>query len=164
MNREAEMAAQLEQQRLREEQLDPNYNIWNNKEILDMLKHYTDDTNIDSELRKDNWAVFSKAFLYSFLESNDMIMVELQNNLLRLDYLMRNPMHRLTFEKINELDQIQVHSFFTAKRAIGTKQQVTNERTLQNTQIVQRLSTSSSAFNLPRKRGGIKGSLGRLFG
>jgi len=159
--------AAMVDQLIRKQQLEEaqDANMWNNKEdVLQMLKHYSENDGIPAELKKSNWALLdNKNLLYSFLNENDIIMIDLIGNINRIDQLMKRPAHKITFQNTHDLDQIQINTYFSAKRAIGTRQQLMNERTLENTQILQRLSASQSDISLP-KRGGIKAKLGRAFG
>lgn len=117
--------------------------IWDTKEYLDVLKHYGDDDNIPKEVKKSKWAIFGRALTYTFLEEKDLPMIDIFSNILRIDSLITQPPHRITFGEVEQLDQTQAYFFFTAKRAIGTTRDKMNERTLQNTQIGQSIATQT---------------------
>ena len=85
------------------------------------------------------------------------MIIDIFNNVLRIDALMSQPAHQLTFEQSHQLDQIQLYFFLQAKRAIGTTQHKVNERTLQVTQIGQTISTQT--MNTPSKSGNMMAKL-----
>lgn len=113
------------------------------KEYLDVLKHYTDDDTIPQKVKQSKWGIFGKGLQLTFLEEKDLPLIDMFNQILRIDALMAKPAHRLTFEESHQLDQIQLYFYLQAKRAIGTNQGKVNERTLQVTQIGQSISTQT---------------------
>ena len=118
-------------------------NLLTQKDFLEVLKHYTEDEMIPKEVTESKWAIFGKGLQLTFLEEKDLIMIDLFNNVLRMDTLMSVPAHKLTFEHSHQMDQTQLYFFIQAKRAIGTNQGKINERTLQVTQIAQSINTQA---------------------
>lgn len=143
-----------------EEQKNIN-SFWDPKEYLDVLEHYTEDNLVPKDVKESNWAVFGKALINTFLETQDTALIDLWNNILRIDQLMLKPAHALTNEEIKELDQMQLYFYLTAKRAIGTDKQKINERVLQVTQIGQRISSTSQ--QQLKQGGGFFSKIGRMF-
>ena len=115
------------------------------KQYLDVLKHYAEDSTIPEEVTKSKWSIFGKGLSLTFLEEKDLPIIDMFNQVLRIDALMNQPAHRLTFEQSHQLDQIQLYFFLQAKRAIGTNHGKINERTLQVTQIGQTISHQTSS-------------------
>jgi len=115
-------------------------NLLLQKEHLDILKHYTTDEVIPPEVKSSKWSVFGKSLQLTFLEEKDLPIIDMFNNVLRIDALTNQPAHQLTFEQSHHLDQTQLFFYLQAKRAIGTTQGKVNERTLQVTQIGQSIS------------------------
>ncbi|KKK87800.1 hypothetical protein LCGC14_2749630 [marine sediment metagenome] len=113
------------------------------KEYLDVLKHYSQDESIPEEVTKSRWAIFGKGLSLTFLDEKDLPIIDMFNNILRINSLINQPAHRISFEETNQLDQTQLYFYLQAKRAIGTNQGKVNERTLQVTQIGQSISTQT---------------------
>lgn len=113
------------------------------KDYLEVLKHYAEDDTIPSEVKASKWAIFGKGLSLTFMEERDLPIIDMFNNVLRIDSLMNQPAHMLTFEQSHQLDQTQLYLYLQAKRAIGTNQNKINERTLQVTQIGQTISTQT---------------------
>lgn len=118
-------------------------NLLNQKDFLEVLKHYTEDDMIPKEVTTSKWSIFGKGLQLTFLEEKDLPIIDVFNNVLRIDTLMSMPSHLLTFEHSHQMDQTQLYMFIQAKRAIGTTQGKVNERTLQVTQIAQSINTQS---------------------
>lgn len=127
--------------------------VWDDKQFLEFVKHYSEDDNIPIKARKSKWAIFSKSFLYTFLEEKDVPMIDIWGNILKIDSLISQPPHRITFDEVHELDQAQFYMFCTAKRAIGTHKDIMNERSLQNTQIAQTIATQTIKGGTQPNRG-----------
>ena len=129
--------------------VDPYYqgvqpaNLFNQKEYLDVIKHYTDDETIPEEVKKSKWAIFGRGLSLTFLDEKDLPIIDMFNQVLRIDALTNQPPHKMTFEETHQLDQTQLFFYLQAKRAIGTGRGKMNERTLQVTQIGQSISTST---------------------
>ena len=119
------------------------YDMAKQKEYLDVLKHYAEDESIPDNVKSSKWAIFGKGLSLTFLEEKDLPIIDMFNQILRIDVLMNQPAHMLTFEQTHQLDQTQLYFYLQAKRAIGTNQGKVNERTLQVTQIGQQISTST---------------------
>ena len=136
-------------------------NLLMQKEYLDVLKHYTDDETIPKEVSGSKWAIFGKGLQLTFLEERDLPVIDMFNNILRIDALMHQPSHKLTFEQSHQLDQTQLYFYLQAKRAIGTTQGKVNERTLQVTQIGQTISTQT--MNTQTKQKNILSKLRSIF-
>ncbi len=113
------------------------------KEYLEVLKHYTEDDTIPDAVKKSRWAIFGKNIALTFLEEKDLPVIDMYSHILRIDALMGQPQHKMTFEQSHILDQEQMFLYTQAKRAIGTHQGKVNERTLQVTQIGQQISTQT---------------------
>lgn len=127
------------------------------KEFLDVLKHYTEDETIPTEVKKSKWAIFGKGLQLTFMEDKDLPMIDMFNQVLRIDSLMNQPAHKLTFEQSHQLDQTQLYFYLQSKRAIGTNQGKINERTLQVTQIQQGISTQT--VNTQKKKSSLLSNL-----
>lgn len=136
-------------------------NLLMQKEYLDVLKHYTDDETIPKDVSGSKWAIFGKGLQLTFLEERDLPIIDMFNNILRIDALMHQPAHKLTFEQSHQLDQTQLYFYLQAKRAIGTTQGKVNERTLQVTQIGQQISTQT--MNTQTKQKNILSKLRSIF-
>lgn len=142
----------MEQQEQEQPQQElPRQNIWDTKEYLEFVKHYSEDENIPIGIKGSNWANFSKSLLYTFLEEKDLAVIDSFSTIFRIDCLISKPAHRITLAETYNLDQIQFHTYLQAKRAIGTNREKMNERTLQNTQIAQSIATQTANV---RKAGG----------
>ena len=115
-------------------------NIWDNKDHLEVIKHYTDEEGIPQEIREKNWAIFSKAASLTFLDETDLPMVEMETQISKLSQMISTPPYLLTFGEMENLDQVSVHARNVAKRAVGMKRDRTNERMAQVTQVVQSIS------------------------
>src|SRR3990167_9273633 len=122
----------------------PKQTIWDTKEYLEFVKHYAEDDNIPKAIRTSKWGIFGKALTYTFLDERDLPMIDIFSNILRIDALIAQPAHKVTFGEVHILDQSQFYLFLTAKRAIGTNREKMNERTLQNTQIAQTIATQTA--------------------
>ena len=134
--------------------------MWEERDYLEFVKHYSEDETIPPDLKTSSWAVFSKSLIYTFLEPEDMPMVDIYNTLIRLDSQISRPAHLMNFKEMNAHDQVSLYLFTAAKRAIGTNREKMNERTLQNTQIGQSISTQSM---MGQQQGGIRGFLKKMF-
>ena len=134
--------------------------MWEERDYLGFVKHYSEDDVIPDDLKKKSWAVFSKSLIYTFLENEDMPMVDIYNTLIRLDSQISRPAHLMNFKEMSGHDQVSLYLFTSAKRAIGTNREKMNERTLQNTQIGQSISTQNS---ISPPQGGIRGFLKKIF-
>ena len=127
-------------------------NLLLQKEHLDVLKHYAEDDIIPKDTRTSKWAIFGKGLSLTFLDEKDLPMIDMFNNILRIDSLISQPAHKLTFGETHEFDQIQLYMYLQAKRSIGTNQGKINERTLQVTQIGQTISQSTMTTQATRQR------------
>lgn len=127
-------------------------NMWEDKQHLDIVKHYSEDELVPEDIRKRQWAVFGKAFVNTFLEEMDLPMININFELLKINEMTSKPAHLLTFKEVNELDKMSLHMFLTAKRAIGSKTTTMNERILQNTMIQQNIGTQTINQNQKRKK------------
>ena len=136
-------------------------NLLAQKDFLEVLKHYTEDEMIPDTVTKSKWSIFGKGLQLTFLEEKDLPLIDMFNNVLRIDTLMSQPPHMLTFEHSQEMDQTQLYFYLQAKRAIGTNQGKVNERTLQVTQISQAISTQ--AISGQQKQGNMMARLRALF-
>ncbi len=120
------------------------------KEYLDVLKHYSEDDSIPKEVTASKWSIFGKGLPLTFLEERDLPIIDMFNNILRINSLMNQPAHRISFEETNQLDQTQLYFYIQAKRAIGSTRGKMNERTLQVTQIGQTISTQTLNTQAPK--------------
>lgn len=136
-------------------------NLLTQKDFLEVLKHYTEDETIPKHITTSKWAIFGKGLQLTFLEEKDLPIIDIFNNILRIDTLMSQPAHKLTFEHSQQMDQTQLYFFLQAKRAIGTHQGKVNERTLQVTQIAQSISTQ--AISGQQKSGNMMAKLRQMF-
>lgn len=137
--------------------LQPQESVWNQKEFLEFVKHYSEDKTIPDTVKTSAWGIYGKALQYTFLEESDLPLVDDFNNILRIDSLISKPAHMINFSQVSQLDQTQLYFWLTAKRAIGTNREKMNERTLQNTQISQAIS--SQAISQPKRSGGFMSKL-----
>jgi hypothetical protein len=144
-----------------ERRKDEGESIWDEKQFLEVLKHYANDEIIPKELRNRQWATFGKAFINTFLNKDDLPMIDILGQILRINEMQSKPPHLLTFKEVNDLDKMEVYMFFTAKRSIGIESNRINERTLQNTQIGQTISTQISNVKRGLQPGGMFRRLGR---
>ncbi len=136
-------------------------NLLTQKEFLDVLKHYAEDDTIPDDVKTSKWSIFGKGLSLTFLEETDLPIIDIFNNVLRIDSLMSIPPHKLTFEHSQQMDQTQLYFFLQAKRAIGTNQGKVNERTLQVTQIAQSINTQ--AVSGQQKSGNMMAKLRSMF-
>lgn len=143
----------------REPQREEEQSIWEEKQFLEVLKHYSEDTLIPKKFKDRQWVVFGKSMVNTFMTEKDLPMVDAYTQILKINEMQRKPAHLLTFKEVHELDMMAFHMFLTARRAIGTQNGTVNERTLQNTQIAQNISTPMT----PIKRGGFISRLGGGF-
>ena len=134
--------------------------IWDTKEYLEFVKHYSEDEIIPDEVKKSKWGIFGKALTYTFLEETDLPIIDIFSQLFRIDSLVTQPPHRITFHETTQISQSHFYMFLTAKRAIGTNREKMNERTLQNTQIAQ---TIGSQVAIAKKQGGFMSRLRGAF-
>jgi hypothetical protein len=126
----------------------PMHGMMDDKQYLDVIKHYVDASdNIPEDLRQNNWSMFDKNFVYSFMEEKESVMVDIFSTILRCDTQMSMPSHKLTFKMLQDLDNMMINSYFIYKRAKGTTANVKNERSLQVTQIAQSISTVAGMQN-----------------
>lgn len=132
------------------------------KEFLEVLKHYAEDGSIPPHVKNSKWAIFGKGLSLTFLEEKDLPIIDMFNQILRIDVLMNQPAHLLTFEETHQLDQTQLYFYLQAKRAIGTTQGKVNERTLQVTQIGQSISTQTTNSPSAPRRGILQKVRGML--
>ncbi len=123
----------------------PAQNFLTQKDFLEVLKHYAEDETIPDDVKTSKWAIFGKALSLTFLEERDLPLIDMYTNVLRIDSLMSQPSHMLTFEQTHQMDQTQLYFYLQAKRAIGTNQGKVNERTLQVTQIAQSINTQTGS-------------------
>lgn len=126
--------------------------IWEDKQHLDIIKHYSQDDIVPRGLQNRQWSVFGKAFINTFLEETDMPMININFEILKINELMSKPPHLLTFQQVAEIDKMGLHMFLTARRAIGAKQGKMNERILQNTQISQAIGTQNITQKSSRQK------------
>ena len=127
-------------------------NIWDEKQHLDIIRHYSEEELAPLELKQRQWSVFGKSFVNTFLEENDMPMISINFEILKINELMSKPPHLLTFQQVAEIDKMGLHMYLTARRAVGFKQGKMNERVLQNTQISQSIGTQTMTQNSPRRK------------
>ena len=127
-------------------------NIWEDKQHLDIIRHYSTDELVPKDLEKRQWSVFGKSFVNTFLEENDMPMININFEILKINELMSKPPHLLTFQQVAEIYKMGLHMFLTARRAIGAKQGKMNERILQNTQISQSIGSQNITQKMPRQK------------
>lgn len=126
--------------------------IWDTKEYLEFVKHYSEDETIPTQIKGTRWGIFGKALIYTFLDDKDLIMVDYYSKILRCDSLMEQPPHKISWVESGNLDQQEFYMYLSAKRAIGTNREKMNERTLQNTQIMQ--SIAAQTTGIKRQSGG----------
>jgi len=128
---------------------------------LEVLRHYsTVGNNVPKQVREDNWAVFSKELPMTFMGENDLPLINLYGQILRLNNVMTKPPKNITWHEINNFNQTDLYLFLQTKRAIGSNDGRFNERRAQITQINQRMSTS--LIDNP-KRGGVRGWIDNNF-
>ncbi|KKK68797.1 hypothetical protein LCGC14_2940470, partial [marine sediment metagenome] len=139
----------------------PASNLLTQKDFLEVLKHYSEDDIIPKNVTTSKWSIFGKGLSLTFLEERDLPYIDMFNNVLRIDTLMSQPSHMLTFQHSQEMDQTQLYFFIQAKRAIGTNQGKINERTLQVTQIAQSINTQ--AVSGQQRQGNMMAKLRAIF-
>ena len=83
-------------------------NLLMQKEHLDIIKHYTEDETIPSDVKTSKWSIFGRGLALTFLEEKDLPVIDMFSNVLRIDALMNQPAHKLTFEQSHQLDQTQL--------------------------------------------------------
>ena len=127
-------------------------NIWDEKQHLDIIKHYSQDELNPEALQKRQWSIFGKSFINTFLEEQDLMILDIDFRILKTQELMSKPAHLITFQEVSELNKMALYMYLTAKRAIGFKNNKMNERILQNTQISQAIGTQTQTMNMPRKK------------
>lgn len=98
--------------------------------------------------------------IYTFMNEQDMPMVDIFSNILKIDTMMARPPHLMNYNDIDELDQTQLYFWLSAKRAIGTDKDKMNERTLQQTQIAQSISMQS--MTQPKSGGSVWSKLKKI--
>lgn len=133
-----------------QEEDQPTQNMWDEKQFLEVLKHYSEDEIVPKDIRSREWAVFGKALINTFLEKEDLLLIDIYAQILRIDEMWSKPSNRMTFKEVGNLDKMEIYMFLTAKRAIGINKNKINERTMQNTQILQNISMQGMA-NKPKK-------------
>src|SRR3990167_4325568 len=72
-----------------------NNSVWDQKEYLEFVKHYSDDETIPKEIKESNWGIYGKALTYTFLDKEDIPLIDIFSNLLRLDALIDRKSTRL---------------------------------------------------------------------
>jgi len=116
---------------------------WDDKQHLDVLKHYSEEEIIPKEIRDKEWQFFTRAVTNTFLEKEDLGILEDYYQIIKADTLSSIPSSEITFEDISNLDKLMFHTFISGKRAIGIEKTKINERVLQNMQIMQSISTNA---------------------
>lgn len=125
---------------------------------LDILQYYTEEEAVPEPMRMEMWALALRGLSNGFLKDHDMMMVDSFYHLFRVNYMERLPTHRITPAHLRDIDQAYMTMLVAAKRAIGVNGDVINERTMQNTQVMQNISQAS------QKMTKAPGFLGRIFG
>jgi len=128
----------------------------NDEKILEVLQFYSEtDDRIPKELKDKNWAIFDKTLPLSFLpEKSDDIVMEATATISKIDAMINTPPYMQNFSDMQKLNQMKLFLFLNGRRAKGIKNaNITNERTLHETQIAQ-VITSRKKEQEKRKRFG----------
>ena len=100
----------------------PRQSIWDTKEYLEFVKHYSQDEIIPQGVKNSNWGIYGKHLIYTFLEERDLAIVDNFGIILRIDQLITQPPHKITFEEVHELDQSQFYAFHYGHKPFRQRQ------------------------------------------
>lgn len=124
---------------------DMDSGIWNDKQHLDLNKHYVTEDHIHQDIKKKHWSVFSKSMILNFFDDKDLYMLDLDLNILKVNELMSMPPHLLSPAKVDELNKVEHYAYLAAKRSVGMSSGKVNERLLEQMQINQNISSGNGA-------------------
>lgn len=128
------------------------HNAWDEKQHLDVLEHYSGEDIIPKKLKKAEWQFFTKAATNTFLEKEDLMVIDAHFQIFKARNLQSRPSFDISNADIEDLDRIQYHMFINIKRAIGIDKNKINERVLQNMQILQSISTPTTGGNMQKRK------------
>jgi hypothetical protein len=131
-------------------------------DMLRIIQEYLNDVNIPDASKKRFYGLNSKFLPITFFDKEDVEdMIIMQENA-ELIEIMRQPPQAYTFDMMQSFEQDKILLKIQIKRAIGSSNNRSNERILQNTQISQLISSQTD--NRPGAAGGIKGMINKVFG
>lgn len=113
--------------------------LYRDPNFLEIVQFYTEPGNdIPINLKKENWAIFHKSLPLTFLENKeDGIIIASDATIAKIDELINTPPYLHNWHKSKEINQMKLFFWTNARRAQGAKKDIMNERTLQETQIAQ---------------------------
>jgi hypothetical protein len=125
-------------------QTEGNDNIWEDKQHLDIIKHYIEEPNIPQKIKEREWSITSRSMINNFFEEKDLPLLDCFLQIFKIEEMISKPAHLLTQAGVNEISKIEHYGYLAAKRSIGFKGDRVNERSLQNTQIHQSIGNSNT--------------------
>lgn len=138
----------------------PFMDLMRNNDMLKVIKEYLEDDSIPKDKSKKFWGIHTKFVPISFFLKEDLEEIGLSAENMELIEIMSKPPEDFTWEEMQDNEQRRFFLKTQVRRSIGSPKIIHNERTMQNTQIGQMISTPSS---MPGQ-GGIRGFVNKIFG
>jgi len=130
--------------------------------MLRIIQEYIKDEGVPAATKLKFYGLNSKMLPLTFFEKDDLEEMELIQENTQLIEIMSKPPQAYTFDQMQSFEQDKALLRINIKRAIGSAKGVQNERTLQNTQINQMISSATNTA--PGATTGIKGAINKVFG
>jgi len=147
-------------------------NLFEAEDMTKLIKIYLEDDvpenlKTSSPIVKQFWAILGKSVKLTFLDQEDVMDFEFLFNQARYTLLMSMPSYKVTFDDLQQLDQIKLHYYASLKRAVGTNKQKLNERIILGSTINQSISSSqdssTSSVGIGRQSGSFFNKLSKFF-
>ncbi|MFW6119403.1 MAG: hypothetical protein ACOC80_00655 [Petrotogales bacterium] len=149
-----------------EDQIRQDRGLFENEDMIRLAEVYLEE-EVPKEVKKTElfrfmWSIVGKKLQLTFLQSQDESFFKSLFQQAKILYNIKHPAYHYTYDDIVLMKQIELHFMAAIKSAIGTKENVVNERTMQNTQINQVVRSNTETFG-SGKKGGIFGKLRGAF-
>ena len=140
---------------------------FNTNETGEMVRIYLEE-DIPSDLRKSKmfqlfWATLGKTVKLTFLEKDDLLDFEADNEDAMLTFKMMIPSYEYTFNEMISLEQIKLYFNAAIKRARGFTTHKYNERMILGSQTQQIIRTNTENMPVNTGEGGIRGLFKKFF-
>lgn len=140
-----------------EEEAELAKNLYTEGNMAEIIETYLQQ-DIDKEYKKSDiikefWAILGRTIPLSFIGDDDEEEFEILFEQAKLNYIMKVPAYKFTFNDMIMLDQLKIYFKAALKRSIGRKGHIVNERTMQSTAINQVIRSNTENMGSPTKGG-----------
>jgi hypothetical protein len=143
--------------------------LFENQDMVKIIKVYLEE-NVPVELKekriyKEFWAVLGKKIQLTFLDAEDKFDFEAMFVQAKMLYYMSIPKYETDFETIATMKQLEMYFIAAIRSAIGSRDNVFNERIVQASTIRQNINSNTERFGQMggSSGGGFFSKLGKLF-